>query len=189
MQKAFFYVIIFSIIAVCLRLWVIEGYTIPTSSMQPTLGVGDWIWIKKLPACPIRKGEIIAFHFPLDKNVRYVKRCIGMPNDSILKVNGKYALQRENPKAFPIPKKGQTIKLNMQNFSFYQNLIQQYEQIQAAMIGDKMYINNTINDSYTFSQNYFYVLGDNASDSNDSRNWGLVPESYLIGKAFFIWKK
>jgi signal peptidase I len=189
MQKTFFYIIIFSIIAICLRLWVIEGYTIPTHSMQPTLGVGDWIWIKKLPVCPIRKGEIIAFHFPLDKTIKYVKRCIGMPNDSILKINGKYALQRENPKAFPIPKKGQTIQLNNQNASFYMPIIQNYELVQAAMIGDKMYINNTPNDSYEFTQNYFYVLGDNPSDSNDSRNWGLLPESYLIGKAFFIWKK
>jgi signal peptidase I len=189
MQKALFYVIIFSIIAVCLRLWVIEGYTIPTHSMQPTLSVGDWIWIKKLPACPIRKGEIIAFHFPLDKTIKYVKRCIGMPNDSILKINGKYALQRDNPKAFPIPQKGQTININDKNASFYLPLIQNYEQIQAAIIGDKMYINNIPNDTYTFTQNYFYVLGDNPSDSNDSRNWGLVPESYLIGKAFFIWKK
>ena len=189
MQKAFFYALICATIAVCLRLWVIEGFTIPSHSMQPTLGVGDWIWIKKLPACPIRKGEIIAFHFPLDKNVKYVKRCIGMPNDSVLKINGKYALQRENSKAFPIPKKGQTISLNNQNAHFYLPLIQKYEDIQAAMIGDKMYINNAPNDAYTFTQDYFYVLGDNPSDSNDSRNWGLVPESYLIGKAFFVWKK
>ena len=189
MQRVLFYSLIFIVIALGLKAWVIEGYTIPTPSMQPTLNVGDWIWIKKLPCYPVKKGEIIAFHFPLDKNVRYVKRCMGVVNDSIIKYNGQYILEKNNPNAFPIPHKGQTIHLDTQNSSFYLPIIQKYEQVQAALIGDKMYINNTLNDTYTFTQNYFYVLGDNPSESDDSRNWGVVPESHLIGKAFFIWKK
>ncbi len=189
MQRVLFYSVIFIVIALGLKAWVIEGYTIPTPSMQPTLNIGDWIWIKKLPVCPIKKGEIIAFQFPLDKKVQFVKRCVGLPNDSIIKLNGHYTLQNDNPMAFPIPQKGQTIHFNAQNFDFYQPLIQKYEQVQAALIGDKIYINNAINDTYTFTQNYFYVIGDNEAESDDSRNWGLLPESYLIGKAFFIWKK
>ena len=180
---------IFVAAALSIKLWVIEGFTIPTPSMQPTLSIGDWIWIKKLPCYPVKKGEVIAFHFPLDKNVRYVKRCVGLPQDSIMLLNGHYTLQKNNPHAFPIPYKGQTVQLNADNYYLYRPLIQEYERVQAAMIGDKMYINNSLSDTYTFTQNYYYVLGDNPALSDDSRNWGLVPESHLIGKAFFIWKK
>lgn len=189
MKNTLFYSSFFIIIAFSLKTWVIEGYTIPTPSMQPTLSVGDWIWIKKRPVYTVKKGDIIAFHFPLDEKIRYVKRCIGLPNDSIMKINGQYALQKANPKAFVIPQKGQTVHFDSENFAFYQPILQRYEKVQAGIIGDKMYINNEIKDTYTFNQNYFFMLGDNDADSYDSRNWGLVPESYLIGKAFFVWKK
>ena len=189
MKNAFFFSSFLVAIAFSIKLWVIEAYTIPSASMQPTLNIGDRIWIKKRPMCAVKKGEIIAFHSPMEENVNYVKRCMGLPNDSIATLNGQFTLQKANPKAFAIPQKGQTIHLNSENFSFYQPLLQDYEKVQAGMIGDKMYINNVLGDSYTFTQNYFYMLGDNQADSYDSRSWGLVPESHLIGKAFYIWKK
>jgi signal peptidase I len=170
-------------------LGVIEGYTIPTNSMQPTLNIGDWVWVKKLPVYAPKRDELIAFKCPSDPKTQYIKRCIGLPSDSIMKIDWYYLLQKDNPKAFIIPQKGQRITFNAANFFFYQPLIQNYEKKQAGMIGDKMYIDNQPSESYTFSQNYYYVLGDNRADSNDSEDWGLLPESYLIGKAFYIWKK
>ena len=188
MQKIITYLAITLLIAVGLKLWVVEGFIIPTRSMQPTLNIGDKLWINKLPFMSVKKGDIIAFDFPLDTREKYVKRCAGMSGDTLYKINGQYVLFPQNTTAFVVPKHGQTIELNADNFSFYQPMIQYYEKAQAGIIGDKMYINNEINHNYTFKQDYYYVLGDNASDSYDSRNWGLVPASYVIGKALFVTK-
>jgi signal peptidase I len=172
-----------------LKLWVIEAYTIPSASMQPTLNIGDKVWIKKLPLSTVKKGEILAFHSPKGENVNYIKRCAGVATDSVAIVNGQFLLQKNNPKAFAVPHKGQTIQLDSENFTFYQPLLQHYEKVQAGFIGDILYINNAPSANYTFTQNYFYMLGDNQEDSYDSRNWGLVPESHLIGKAFYVSEK
>ena len=130
----------------------------------------------------------MAFDFPLDTREKYVKRCAALSGDTLYKINREYVLSPQNTTPFVIPKRGQTLELNADNFSFYQPIIQQYEKVQAGMIGNDMYINNVKSNSYTFKQNYYYGLGDNPSDSYDSRNWGLIPESYVIGKALFIAK-
>ena len=187
MQKTFIYLAFAFFIALGLRYFVVEGFTIPTASMQPTLKIGDKLWINKLPLA-VKKGDIIAFLFPLDKREKYVKRCAAVSGDTIYTINGKYELSSYNSSGFVVPKKGQTIELNATNFTFYQPLIQYYEQKQAAMIGNQMYIENRINNVYTFQQDYYYVLGDNQADSYDSKDWGLVPASYLIGKALFVTK-
>jgi signal peptidase I len=188
MRKTFVYLILSVLIALAMRFWVMEGFTIPTASMQPTLMIGDKLWINKLPFISVKKGDIIAFEFPLDRREKYVKRCAAMAGDTIYKINDLYLLSPVGSRFFIIPKKGQTIELNAENFAFYQPIIQRYENVQAAMIGNEMYVNNSIGRSYTFKKNYLYGLGDNPSDSYDSRNWGLIPEDYLIGKALFIWK-
>jgi signal peptidase I len=194
MQKAITYLTIAIVLAVVLKFWVIEGFIIPTRSMQPTLNVGDKLWINKIPFPSIKKGDIIAFDFPLDIREKYVKRCAAMSGDTLYKINNEYvlspsnALFPSNSTLFIVPKRGQTLELNDANFSFYQPIIQRYEKTQAGIIGDKMYINNQIGHNYTFKQDYYYVLGDNLSDSYDSRNWGLVPASYVIGKALFVTK-
>jgi signal peptidase I len=188
MQKTIIYLIFALLITLGLRLWVMEGFIIPTPSMHPTLKIGDKLWINKLPFNSIKKGDIIAFEFPLDRREKYVKRCAGIAGDTIYKNNGLYQLFGSNSLGFVIPKKGQTIELNADNFAFYQPIIQRYENSQAAMIGNEMYVNNAINHNYTFKQDYFYAIGDNPAESYDSRNWGLIPEDYLIGKAMFIWK-
>ena len=188
MQKTVIYLLFSLLITVSLRLWVMEGFVIPTASMQPTLMIGDKLWINKLPFISIKKGDIIAFEFPLDRREKYVKRCAAVAGDTIYKINGLYELFGDGSRTFIIPKKGQTVELNADNFAFYQPIIQRYENVQAAMIGNEMYVNNVINDSYTFKQNYYYGLGDNPSESYDSRNWGLIPADYLVGKALFIWK-
>ncbi len=188
MQKVITYLTIAALIAVSLKLWVVEGFIIPTRSMQPTLNIGDKLWINKAPFQSVKKGDIMAFDFPLDTREKYVKRCAALSGDTLYKINGEYVLSPRFSTAFVIPKRGQMIELNADNFSFYQPIIQHYENVQAGIIGNDMYVNNVKQNTYTFKQNYYYGLGDNPSDSYDSRNWGLIPESYVIGKAFFVTK-
>ena len=188
MQKTITYLTIAILLTVGLKLWVVEGFIIPTRSMQPTLQVGDKLWINKIPLTSVKKGDIIAFDFPLDTREKYVKRCAAVSGDTLYKINGSYVLMPQSSTIFIVPKRGQTLDINADNFAFYQPIIQRYEKTQAGIIGDKMYINNQIGHNYTFKQDYYYVLGDNPSDSYDSRNWGLVPADYVIGKALFVTK-
>ncbi|HMS69249.1 MAG TPA: signal peptidase I [Saprospiraceae bacterium] len=86
-----------------------------------------------------------------------------------------------------IPKKGMTIKLSPQNIALYRRAISVYEHNVLVENGDKYTINGQVTDSYTFKQDYFWAMGDNRHNSEDSRMWGFVPHENIVGKPLFIW--
>lgn len=81
-----------------------------------------------------------------------------------------------------VPKKGLTITLSMENIALYRLCIEAYEGRELVENGAKFYIDGKQVTSYTFQQNYYFVVGDNRHNSIDSRYWGFLPESYLIGR-------
>lgn len=86
-----------------------------------------------------------------------------------------------------IPKKGERVKLNPENISMYRRVIDVYENNQLEEKNGTIYINGEKADSYTFKQDYYWAMGDNRHNSEDSRAWGYVPHDHIVGKPLFIW--
>ncbi len=161
------------VLAMVIRSFVVQAFKIPTGSMIPTLIEGDRILVNKfiyrftLP----KRGETIVFKYPepvgeinilgfkFDKEVAFIKRLIGLPNERLEIKNGRIYvndLEVSDPRI---------------NSRIYYN---------RGEYGD-------VNQTITVPEHSLYVLGDNSGNSRDSRYWGFVPEKNLIGKAILIY--
>ena len=183
-MKSFFKIILIGIaLGLGIKTLVIESFTVPTESMTPTLAVGQRVWLWKLPF-KCKKDDIIGF----EKGGEYfVKRIVGMPSDAVhteggrFQIMGNKRLVSDTQSAFyKIPKRGDAVVLDKINIKFYQSLIEN-EEAQVTLLFDKIFINGSETTNYTFKQNYYFVQGDNAGSSIDSRQFGLIGEKSVLG--------
>ncbi|HET9747464.1 MAG TPA: signal peptidase I, partial [Chitinophagaceae bacterium] len=86
-----------------------------------------------------------------------------------------------------VPKKGETLNLTRDTFAIYERVIRNYEGNDFYMKDGKFFLNGAEVTSYTFKMDYYWMMGDNRQDSQDSRYWGFVPEDRIVGKAWLIW--
>ncbi|HET9502674.1 MAG TPA: signal peptidase I [Hymenobacter sp.] len=88
----------------------------------------------------------------------------------------------------PVPRQGQVVALSPANAAIYYKIIAQYEHNkEVTWLNGMVYQHGRPLTQYTIKQNYYFVLGDNRHDSEDSRFWGFVPEDHLVGKAVRVW--
>ncbi len=94
---------------------------------------------------------------------------------------------RDNYGPIYIPQEGKTVQINAESIPFYKRIIAEYEGNNLKINGNEIRINDKIATSYTFKQNYYWMMGDNRHNSEDSRFWGFVPQNHVVGKPIFIW--
>lgn len=116
--------------------------------------------------------------------VPYIENQIGVtfPNDE---TNFPWSVDNFGP--LRIPKKGDIVPVNPQTIALYRRLIITYENNTLDEVNGKFIINGKEATSYTIKQNYYWMMGDNRHRSQDSRFWGFVPETNVVGKASLIW--
>ena len=188
-----------------LRSFVAEPFRIPSSSMMPTLLVGDFILVNKfsyglrLPVLNTKvlsvgspgRGDVVVFRFPgmgdgdPQAGMDYIKRVVGLPGDKIsfsnqtLYVNDQ-AVAKRPVGAYIGTGKGR----EMTGATLLDNQLpgRTHRILQASPYGDARLQGN-----WTVPEGSYFVMGDNRDHSSDSRVWGFVPEEALVGKAFLTW--
>ncbi|MGV6832706.1 MAG: signal peptidase I [bacterium] len=111
----------------------------------------------------------------------------GQADPSIFPHDSRYPWNMDFFGPLYIPQKGATINLNTEILPLYKRVIQEYEQNDVKVEGNTIYVNGEKADSYTFKQDYYWMMGDNRHNSIDARSWGFVPYNHVVGKPVFIW--
>jgi len=157
--------------------WIINGYRLD---------------IKEI-STKIRKANItdeIAAKLRKDSEVDSVVKVInpkGNKGNNMFPQGTNLSWNTDNYGPIYIPKKGTTVPLNMNSIPFYERIIEDYENNQLEVIGEHIFVNGKKSTSYTFNQDYYWMMGDNRQNSLDARSWGYVPFDHVVGKPVLIW--
>ncbi|MCK5822695.1 MAG: signal peptidase I [Bacteroidales bacterium] len=156
-----------------------DKYDITEGQLVADIGVYD---------LPLRKEQ--AMLLLNDSKIRYVrllKQLKGENSFLIFPHSRYYNWNSDNFGSIIVPKKGSVIKINFKTLPLYKRIIETYEGNDLKIEKYRILINNRVQKTYTFKNNYYYVIDDNRDKAKDSRYWGFVPEDHIIGKASFVW--
>jgi len=122
-----------------------------------------------------------------------IEREKGERDTSIFPHNANFPWNSSQFGPIYIPQKGATIAINVETIPLYKRIIEVYEgselgiENKISQAGTQVTLNGTPITSYTFLQDYYWMMGDNRNNSEDARNWGYVPFNHVVGKPVFIW--
>jgi signal peptidase I len=181
------------VIAIFIIGFSMQPYRIPSGSMEPTLLVGDFLLVDKqlvppqsernpLPLTTIQHGDIIVFHYPIDTSVLLVKRVVGLPGDHIRLREGRVYRNGQlltEPYAVYRPAGPDSFRDNFPRMQSADPGVDAHWWIEMRHRID--------HGDLVIPANHFFVLGDNRNDSEDSRYWGFVPRTAIVGKPFLIY--
>jgi len=195
-----------------LRSFLFEPFKIPSSSMVPTLQIGDLILVNKFTygiRLPVvnkkiidvntpQRGDVMVFKYPKDTSLDYIKRVVGVPGDRVeyrnkkLSINGKDVSYKQLPDY-----------LDEEHLTYSKQFEENLTGVSHRILNDDRapaYVPNP--DAFprkelcsynsegficTVPAGHYFMMGDNRDNSLDSRYWGFVPDEYIVGKAFFVW--
>ncbi|NJK35192.1 MAG: signal peptidase I [Oscillatoriales cyanobacterium SM2_2_1] len=175
-------------LALGVRWFVVEPRFIPSSSMEPTLQIGDHLFIDKisLRLRSPQRGEIVIFNPPQspcvgDSSQVYIKRVIGLPGDRLSIREGKVFV---NGKALREPYMAAPIEYTMPDTGTKPRQLIEGE---PCFIPQPVLVDADRNLSFVVPPETYWVMGDNRNNSQDSHAWGFLPAENLVGRAIFRW--
>ena len=193
-SKSFFPVLF---IVLVLRSFLVEPFQIPSTSMVPTLEVGDFILVNKytygirLPVIRNKifsinepsRGDVMVFFPPHEKRY-FIKRVVGLPGDRIDYVNNQLLINGKQVDETLLAR----LPVNRPLIELYNEKLGEVSHKTRKIIAfSNQNFNNRYTKGYTIPEGHYYMMGDNRNNSSDSRVWGPVPEENIVGKAFAIW--
>lgn len=189
-----------------------EPFRIPTGSMIPTLMIGDFILVNKFsygfkvpfvhwfsdpiyittPSQPER-GDVVVFKYPVNEDINFIKRVIGLPGDKIqikdktVYINGEPVVSTE----ITDTQEGREIDEDMDD-SFKGKGLRYFmsqtgQKSHYTQIDEMKFSYGSDDEIFEVPAGHFFVMGDNRDYSSDSRFWGFVPFENIKGKALFVW--
>jgi len=175
-----------------LRSFLVEPFQIPSSSMVPTLEVGDYILVNKftygirLPVIRTKvlelnepqRGDVMVFFPPHMNNTYFIKRVVGLPGDTVTYRNKQVYVNGEQVERAPHDEK---TELDTRYRVDYETLGATEHLMQVDSLRPATDFHEVVRPGH------YFMMGDNRDNSSDSRVWGQVPEQDIVGKAFAIW--
>lgn len=195
-----------------LRSFLYEPFKIPSSSMVPTLLVGDLILVNKFTygiRLPIinkkivemnspKRGDVMVFKYPKDMSLDYIKRVIGVPGDKIVYKNKRLSINGKDIAYAALPD-----YLDEERLSYSKQYVENLPAAPHKVLNDE-HAPSYVSGPHDFPRSelcsynpegfvcsvpagQYFMMGDNRDNSLDSRYWGFVPDQNIVGKAFVIW--